>query len=332
MKICLIGDFSPHLDEGFKNVAQHLARGLSRRHELTRVNVRNLMESRHWSGQSSRPDVVHYISAPTTLTFVLLALARVRWPEVPTVVSALHPSSLGLRNSMLFRWLVAISRPTRILVQAPRSEEMFRELGCRTTYLPNGVDTRRFAPAARAHRGRLRRKHGLPEEKYIVVHVGHLRRERNIEMMSSLQTRDTQVFIVGGTYLGEDRRLADRLQGRGCVVWRGYFPAIEEVYGLADAYVLPTSPEGSLFIPLSVLEAMACGLPVISTPFEGLVYYFQSTKGLIFTGEGEIPLALKRWRRSGLAPRTRDKVEVLSWTRVVSRLEDIYQDVVSGTL
>jgi len=330
MNICLIGDFSPHLDEGFKNVAQHLASGLSRTHELVRVNVRKLREARGWSGHSSRPDLVHYVSAPTALTFVVLAVARMRWPGVPRVVSALHPSSLGLRDSLLFRWLAAISRPTLVLIQNLRSEEMFRELGCRTRYLPNGVDIQRFAPIPRMRRDELRRKHGLPEEGYVALHVGHLRRERNIEMMSRLQAPDTQVLIVGGTYLGEDRRLADHLEGRGCVVWRGYFPAIEEAYALADAFVFPTSLGGSLFMPLSVMEAMACGLPVISTPFEGLVHYFEATQGLVFTDEEEIPLALKEWRRSDLAARTRDKVEVFSWARVVSRLGDIYQDVVSG--
>jgi len=330
MKVCLIGDFSPHLDEGFKNVAQHLACGLSRTHDVTRVNVKNLLERRRWSGRSSRPDLIHYVSAPTLLTFVLLALARVRWPGVPTVVSALHPSSLDLRSDRLFRWLVAIAHPTLVLIQNRRSAEMFRDLGCRTRYLPNGVDTQRFAPVASAHRDSLRRKHGLPEEQYVVLHVGHLRRERNIEVMSRLQAVDTQVLIIGGTYLGEDRRLGDQLEGRGCVVWRGYFPAIEEAYALADAFVFPTPLGGSLFMPLSVLEAMACGLPVISTPFEGLAHYFAATHGLIFTDEDGIPLALKRWRQSGLTARTREKVELLSWERAVSRLDDIYHDAVSG--
>ena len=330
MRICLVGDFSPHLDEGFKNVAHYLARGLSRYHELVRVNVRKFVGSGYCLAQSLRPHVVHYLSAPTALTFAVLALVRLRWPAIPTVVSALHPSSLGLRDSIMFRWLVALSGPTLILTQTSRSAEMFEALGCRTKYLPNGVNTERFVPVADAERVRMRRKYGLPEREYIVLHVGHLRRERNIELMSRLQAGDTQVLIVGGTYLGEDRRLTDRLERQGCVVWRGYFPAIEEAYGLADAFVFPTPLDGSLFMPLSVMEAMASDLAVISTPFEGLVHHFEATRGLVLAEKDDIPLALKRWRRSGLTARTREKVEALSWARVVSRLDDIYQDLVEG--
>jgi glycosyltransferase involved in cell wall biosynthesis len=330
MRVCLIGDFSAHLDEGFKNVTRHLARGLSRYHELVRLNVKQPLGPVFWSSQLPKPDVVHYLSAPTAPTFLLLGLIRLRWPEVPTVVSALHPSSFSLENSVVLRWLVGISHPTLVLVQNPRSADMFRKLGCRTRYLPNGVDIARFAPATGERRDELRRKHGLLEEQYIVLHVGHLRRERNLEVMSRLQAPDTQVLIIGGTYLGEDRQLTQRLEDQGCLVWRGYSPRIEEIYALADAFVFPTSVGGSLFMPLSAMEAMACNLPVVSTPFEGLLHCFQATPGLIFTSEDDIPRALQWWRRSGLTAGTREKVEMFSWARVVSRLECIYHDVVSG--
>lgn len=331
MKVYLIGDFSARLDEGFKNVARCMARGLSRYHELVRLNLKQPLGPAVWSVQLKSPDVVHYLSAPTPLTFLLLAVLRLRWPGVPTVVSALHPSSLRLENSAVFRWLARISRPTLVLVQNPQSADMFRGLGCRIRYLPNGVDTERFLPVSKGRRKALRRKHGLPEKRHIVLHVGHLRAERNLEVISGLQAHDTQVLIVGGTYLGEDRQLTQRLKDQGCVVWRGYFPRIEEIYALADAFVFPTSLGGSLFMPLSVLESMACDLPVVSTRFEGLVHYFQDTRGLIFASEDDIPGALRRWRRSGLTAGTRDKVEAFSWTRVVSRLDGIYHDVVSDS-
>lgn len=330
MKVCLIGDFSAHLDEGFKNVTHHLAQGLSRHHELLRVDIKRPLRAAFWLSRLPRPDVVHYLSAPTAPTFLLLALIRLCWPAVPTVVSSLHPSALGLGSSQIFRRLVRISRPTLVLVQNPPSAKMFRGLDCRIRYLPNGVDTKRFLPASEARRNRLRRKYGLREEQYIVVHVGHLRPERNLDVMSRLQAHDTQVLIVGGTYLGEDRQLRQRLEDQGCLVWTGYFPRIEEVYALADAFVFPTALGGSLFMPLSVMEAMACDLPVLSTRFEGLEHYFRNTPGLIFTPQDDIPRALQRWRQSGLRAGTRQRVEFFSWARVVEHLDSIYYDLVTG--
>ncbi len=81
-------------------------------------------------------------------------------------------------------------------------------------------------------------------------------------------------------------------------------------------------------MPLSVMEAMACNLPVISTPFEGLVHYFQPSEGLIFSDEREIPQALAQWRQSGASAKTRRQIESFSWDQLVEQLGNIYQHVV----
>ena len=331
MRICLIGDFSAELDEGFKNVTRYLERYLSRDHELLQLDLKRPLDPAFWLRRLPEPDVIHYLSAPTLPAFALLGLLRLRWPGVPRVVSALHPSSLGLANSLLLRGLVRLSSPTLVLVQGSRSEAMFRELGRRVEFLPNGVSTERFVPLPEDVRRDLRNKHGLETGKYLVLHVGHLSRKRNIQLMSRLQTADTQVLIVGSTYLGEDKELSASLEDQGCIVWRGYVPQIEQVYAIADCFVLPTSPSGSLFMPLSVLEAMACNLPVVSTPFEGLLRYFEPGDGLIYSEESEIPAALERWRQGGFPASTRRKVEAYSWDDVVRRLEAIYKGLMDGS-
>lgn len=330
MRVCLIGDFSAQLDEGFKNVTRYLERYLSKDHQLIRLNLKRPLDPAFWLQRLPRPDVIHYVTAPTLLTFALLGLLRLRWPGVPRVVSALHPSSLRLADSRILHGLISLSRPTLMLVQASRSAPMFRGLGCRVEFLPNGVSTERFVPVTPEERRKLRSKYGLDTEQFIALHVGHLSRKRNIQLMSQLQADDTQVLIVGSTYLGEDEELSTGLEEQGCIIWRDYFPQIEEVYALADCFVLPTPLGGSLFMPLSVMEAMACNLPVISTPFEGLVHYFQPGEGLIFAEESEIPQALAQWRRSGSSAKTRSKVEPFSWDQVVRQLEDIYESLVDG--
>ena len=65
---------------------------------------------------------------------------------------------------------------------------------------------------------------------------------------------------------------------------------IEEVYALSDCYVFPTPPMNkinSIEIPLSVLEAMACNLSVITTKFGALPKVFEEGDGLIFVDDGE---------------------------------------------
>jgi len=61
-----------------------------------------------------------------------------------------------------------------------------------------------------------------------------------------------------------------------------YVPNIEEIYNLADCYVFPTfKRHNCIDMPLSVMEAMACNIPVISTKFGGLPKIFKEGNGLI---------------------------------------------------
>ena len=51
-----------------------------------------------------------------------------------------------------------------------------------------------------------------------------------------------------------------------------YIPEVEDIYRLSDLYLfLAESDTAAIEVPLSVLEAMACNLPVICTPFGGLL-------------------------------------------------------------
>jgi len=55
-----------------------------------------------------------------------------------------------------------------------------------------------------------------------------------------------------------------------------YIKKIEEIYQLSDCYIFPITFEGGgISILLSVLEAMACNLPVVTTKFGGLPAIFK---------------------------------------------------------
>ena len=105
-----------------------------------------------------------------------------------------------------------------------------------------------------------------------------------------------------------------------------YIDSIEEIYSLSDCYIFPTTNKiASIEFPLSVLEAMASNLPVISTKFGALPRVFSEGEGLIFTdNENDFQNHLDYIKNYNRNVNTRSKILTYSWENVANKLEDIY--------
>jgi glycosyltransferase involved in cell wall biosynthesis len=115
----------------------------------------------------------------------------------------------------------------------------------------------------------------------------------------------------------------------GCTIWRKYIKTIQEIYQLSDLYVFPVQDRlGSIETPLSVLEAMSCNLPVITTRFGGLTRMFNEGDGLHFVYSGSQIPELIDGIRSNDAERsnvhTREKVMPYSWRNISKSLSKYY--------
>ena len=134
----------------------------------------------------------------------------------------------------------------------------------------NGVDTGRFVPAgSAAERARLRSELEIPETAVVVTIVAALRPEKNHEMLlraaADLSGKGYLFLVVGeGKEEGRLHDLAGRLSLGGEVRFMGRRSDIPDILSASDIFVLCSHPVVETF-PLSVLEAMSSGLPVIST-------------------------------------------------------------------
>jgi glycosyltransferase involved in cell wall biosynthesis len=287
-----------------------MAEELSKNHEVIKLDIKKF-----------NPEIVHFVVGPNTILSFAVAKAFSLFNNTRVVMSALQPSSFW------FRGLVPLMKPDLMLVQSYKYEKMFRDLGCETKFLPNGVDINRFAPVSEDFKKKMRAKYKIEQDNLVVLHVGPIRKRRNIRLFEELQKEGNQVIIIGRESQEPDINLYQTLKRKGCMIGMHYIKNIEEVYALSDCYIFPSFDEHSCIeIPLSVLEAMACNLPVITTKFRALPRVFDEGNGLFFVERGEdFHKNVKEIKNIQI--KTREKVLPYSWENVTKRLEDIYSSL-----
>lgn len=145
-----------------------------------------------------------------------------------------------------------------------------KEVGCEATYLKTGVDTGKFRPVSQKEKSALRRKYGIGDSEKIVLHVGHLKEGRNVGQLLKIG-EEYHVILVASTLTKNERddRLRSALEKKTNIrIIDTYVERIQELYQLADVYFFPVQEQGNCIdAPLSALEAAACNLPVVATPY-----------------------------------------------------------------
>jgi len=335
MKICLLGIFSGYLDEGYRNIAFNLSKELSRKNDVLNMDVRKICSINFWKRiREFRPNTIHYLTAPTLSSFIILRIAkRFSNKDAKLVISSLNPYSLKLLRNIALRRFISLVKPDLVLTQCVEVEAILRGIGCDTEFLPNGVDTERFTPVSREIKEKLREKYGINKEEFLILHVGHIRRTRGLKIFCRIQKESGigQVIIVSSSYFKREEKPYQQLIKSGCIVWNKYFEKISEIYGLADCYVFPVKKGKSIFMPLSIMEAMSCNLPVISTKFEGITRAFEEGDGLIFAErEEDFYMALEKIRNGDIEVKTRKKVLSYSLENVGKKLNRIYDTLLSS--
>lgn len=163
------------------------------------------------------------------------------------------------RRNLARRFLLRAARdvivPSRGLETIAR-----REWGCgaRVRYLPNGVDVARFHPLGDRRQ----------EDETVFVCVGALRPEKNqvlaVEALAQAACRErARLVLVGGG--PDEAMIRSRVHALGLgarVTFHGKVQDTAPCYRDAEVFVIPSNTEQ---MPLSLLEAMASGLPVVGT-------------------------------------------------------------------
>ncbi len=192
-----------------------------------------------------------------------------RLAGVPVVASALHSTGFPDRVQFANRLLAPLT-DAFIAVAEPQAKHLAAHEGCtaaKVRVIPNGVDVERFRPGepSREFRAEL----DLPEGTPVVGIVAALRPEKNHELFLRAAVRvldaapRARFLIVGdGPQREELESLAQSLNVAHAVRFLGMRKDVPELLSLIDVLALTSHIEAN---PVSILEAMAAGKPVVAT-------------------------------------------------------------------
>lgn len=206
------------------------------------------------------------------------------------------------------------------------------------TIIPGAVDTRRFQPADEDRVGHVSEEPALLYHGRVDARKGILDLLRALGLLAERGLRARLVVSGIGPDVQAAKDLASNLGLDGRVEFSGYAPygATPEVYRGAQVFVSPTYAEG---FSNTILEAMATGLPIVSTTAVGVVDCLEDGENALLVEPGDVEAlanALRRVLEDGdlarrLAGRAlREAREVYSWPAIAARIQEVYRSL-AGT-
>ena len=193
----------------------------------------------------------------------------------------------------------------RVLVPSQKTKELLLTYNVNRPIdiVPTGVDTSKFDPARFApdEIAALRRSLGIGEDERVVLNVGRISKEKNLQMVLRglppllKKHPDVRMLLVGGGPYADALREISREEGiEDRVIFAGEQPweTIGMYYALGDVFISASTSETQ---GLTYIEAMSSGLPVVAKAdpcIEGLISHGKT--GILFDEQEQIAPALEK--------------------------------------
>lgn len=185
----------------------------------------------------------------------------------------------------------------RVIVPTAKTENLLRQYGVETPIdiIPSGMDLRRFAPEKHSaeERAATRAECGIPEGKRVLLNIGRLAKEKNLEkilrVFPELHRRlpDVQLVIIGEGPLkqtlqeqAETLGVADSVSIVGAKPWE----KIDRYYAIGDVFVSASHSETQ---GLTYIEAAASGLCVCAVDDPCLLGVFRDGVSAVLSGDSD---------------------------------------------
>ena len=273
MKIHVISTVNGIQNEGMRNVATHISRYFEQENEVVYSSLRDLVK-------------IPFRCKTSDVTFLFVRCVGKVYPIARLC---------GLFTKYLN--IVIVQKPDADFIAKNNKHPLKCDIftickedaeglkpadGYSVKYFEAGINSEKFCPVTAKKRAELKKKYGIPEDKPLVLHVGHCSAGRGLEDFIQIDENQYERLIIASG-LFENEKTVSALKEAKIRVISEYIEHINEYFQMADAYLFPTrSGEFVISVPLSVMEALSCGTPAIAySSFSKMSAIQTNTEGAI---------------------------------------------------
>jgi glycosyltransferase EpsD len=199
-----------------------------------------------------------------------------------------------------------------------------------------GVNTEKFQPVNASEKSQLRKQYGYKDDEFLMFYAAEFNKNKNqqllirsLELMKD-QVPNAKLLLAGeGPLIRECQELSDQLGVEMMIDFLGYRKDIDSLLKMCDCAVGSSIREG---LPVNIMEAMACGLPVVASVNrghselidEGSNGYLIAADNLEIISSRLIKLSQDRQLCQQMGTASQEKIKNYSYSKVLSELIVIY--------
>ncbi len=288
---------------------------------------------------------VHYALPHATSGYLAKQIMRDKGVNVP-VITTLHGTDITLiGNDPSYKHVVEFSIDKSDGVTAV-SEYLKQEtyskfdINQEIKVIPNFLDLDRFKKSNQSHF----KKAICPEDEKVIVHISNFRKVKRVPEVVTVFDRILKHGIKAKLLLagdGPDRqRTEQQCRDLGIcehVRFLGKLEKVEDILSIADLFLIPS---GSETFGLAALEAMGCGVPVISSDIgglpevniQGVTGYLCELDDIDCMAENTVKILTNEKLHSEMSDNARKHAESFDQDVVVGYYEEFYRSIKEGML
>ena len=191
-------------------------------------------------------------------------------------------------------------------------------------YLPNGVDLNLYRKPTEQEKQLVRERYNIPPSTFVVLFVGRFVPKKGFDVLYHAKDPSYLLIFVGGGSIPAYIKSSDSVRIMGPLPQK----ELAMMYKASDVFILPSYGEG---FPLSILEAMATGLPIITSKHNNLDQTLDSPFiTYVDLTEEAIQAAIKRIQSDEALRKAMSEYshkvarENFSWEKHITKLVDIF--------